>query len=188
MEIDGTAVFNAAVVALLAALVAAVVVIYGRRARTLATQAHEVPRWAREHGFALFEDVDAVRATGRRRGLAGHSAKLFAGIAATPLEDNVELLLHRSATGHWVVQHGIRNGNPQRARPRTALGTALDYHWADAIAASLPGDAAPLLVTRRHRMRIALWIHRRLRTRPATGLSTGDSGYWGPIPRMRRSC
>ncbi|MFG3342534.1 hypothetical protein [Glycomyces sp. NPDC048151] len=171
MEIDGTAVFNAVVVALLVALVVAVAVTYGRRARIIAAQTREVPRWAGEHGFTLVDDADAVRATGRRQGLEGTDAKLFAGIAATPFEDNVKLLLYRPTTGHWVVQHGIRNGNPRRARPRTALGMALDYHWADAVAISLPGTAGPLLITRRHRMRASLWIHRRLR------LATGDSDF-----------
>ncbi|MEU5155336.1 hypothetical protein [Glycomyces sp. NPDC021274] len=171
MGIDWTAVFNALVVAALAALVVAVVATYGRRARIIATQAHEVPRWADEHGFALLDNVEAVRATGRRQGLTGSSAKLFAGIAATPFEENVKLLLHRPATGHWVVQHGIRNGNPRRAQPRTALGMALDYHWADAVAVGLPGNAGPLLITRRNRMRASLWIHRRLR------LATGDRAF-----------
>jgi hypothetical protein len=152
-------------------LLVGVCVIYGRRARTPAGQGREVPEWARGQGFSPAGDTEAVRRTGLRLGLSGVDRKLFAGIAATPLEENVQLLLHHAQLGLWLVQQGIRNGNPRRAEPRTALGKALDYVWANVVAVELPGTIGPLLVTRRRGMVVSLWIHRRLR------LKTGDRDF-----------
>jgi hypothetical protein len=164
-------VFDAVIAVSVAALVVAVAAVYGRRARTIAAQPRAIPRWAREHAFDAVPGREAVRRTGRRHGLTGNRRKLFAGVAATPVEAHTTHLLHRPGQGLWVVQHGIRNGHPLRPPPRTALGKALDYHWADAVALDLPGAAGPLLVTRRRRMRASLWLHRSLRA------ATGDPRF-----------
>src|ERR1044071_7653069 len=98
------AVFNVVGAVLVAALVVGVAAVYGGRARTIAAQSREIPRWAREHGFTAVGDFAAVRRTGLRSGLSGSARKLFAGIAATPVAERTTHLLHRADPGLWVVQ------------------------------------------------------------------------------------
>ncbi|WP_026929457.1 hypothetical protein [Glycomyces tenuis] len=178
MSLEFTTVFNALVLALLAALVLGVAWTYARRARAIARQDRTLPAGARAHGCSLTADpagdAEALLPIGRPRGLEGTSRRLFEGVTASPRgAGELTHLMSRTSPepAVWIAQYRTRHGHPARPAPKTALGQALGYAWGNAVATALPGSALPLMVAPRNRMRLSLWLHRRLRLR------TGDRAF-----------